>query len=144
MTVHKTCHHLTILMNNITITIFTGFNVTIIWNIIFLRLNPLFRFSHFFTCQDIHVFGHHLGIEMTQIPIRICFCFHKMIAWESTRAMKAFFSTCQLFTCCFVNMTGHQLLINVFGIPIRRLTGFYKTITRNIFLPMCSLLRITN
>ena len=94
MTVYETCHHLAILMNNITFTIFTGFNVTIIWNIIFLRLNPLFRLSHFFTCQDIHMFGYHLSIEVTQISIRVCFCFHKMIAWESTRAMKAFFSTC--------------------------------------------------
>ena len=42
MTIYKTCHHLTILVNNITITIFTGFNVTIIWNIIFLRLDALF------------------------------------------------------------------------------------------------------
>ena len=49
MTVHETRHHLTILMNNIPLTIFTGFNVTIVWNIIFLRLNPLFRLSHFFT-----------------------------------------------------------------------------------------------
>ena len=94
MTVHKTCHHLTILMNNITLTIFTRFNVTIIWNIIFLRFNPLFRLSYFFACQNIHVFRHHLSIEMTQVPIRIRLSFHKMIAWESTRAMKAFFSTC--------------------------------------------------
>ena len=94
MTVYKTRHHLTILMNNVTLTIFTGFNVTIVWNIIFLRLNPLFRFSNFFTCQDIHVFGHHLSIEMTQVPIRIRLSFHKMIAWENTRAMKPFFSAC--------------------------------------------------
>ena len=50
MTIYETRHHLTILVNNITITIFTGFNVTVIWNIVFLRLNPLFRLSHFFAC----------------------------------------------------------------------------------------------
>ena len=33
------------------------------------------------------------------------------------------------------------MLINVFRIAIRRLTGFYKTITWNIFLTFCSLVR---
>ena len=41
-------------------------------------------------------------------------------------------------------MTRHQLLIDMFGIPIRRLTRFYETVTRNVFLTMCSLLRIAN
>ena len=41
-------------------------------------------------------------------------------------------------------MTGHELFIDMFGIPIRRLTGFYITVTRNIFLPMSTLLRIAN
>ena len=41
-------------------------------------------------------------------------------------------------------MTGHELSIDMFCIPIRRLTCFYITVTRNIFLPMCSLLRIAN
>ena len=41
-------------------------------------------------------------------------------------------------------MTSHQLFIDMFCIPIRCFTGFYITVTRNIFLPMCSLLRITN
>ena len=50
MTIYKTCYHLTILVNDITITIFTRFNVTIVWNIIFLRLDALFRLSHFFAC----------------------------------------------------------------------------------------------
>ena len=90
------------------------------------------------------MFGHHLSIEVTQVPIRIRLSFHKMIARENTRPMKAFFSSRQLFTCCLVNMTGHQLLIDMFCIPIRRLTCFYITVTRNIFLPMSTLLRIAN
>ena len=93
MTVYETCHHLTVLVNNITITIFTGFNVTVIWNIVFLRLNPLFRLSYFFTCQNIHMLGHHLCIEVTQITIRVCLGFYKMITWENTSSMKTFFSS---------------------------------------------------
>ena len=41
-------------------------------------------------------------------------------------------------------MTGHQLFIDMFRISIRRFTSFHKTITWNIFLPMCSLLRVAN
>ena len=90
------------------------------------------------------MFSHHLSIEMTQVPIRIRLSLHKMIAWESTRAMKSFFSSRQLFTCCLVNMTGHQLFINMFRIAIRCFTSFYKTIAWNVFFTMSTLLRIAN
>ena len=41
-------------------------------------------------------------------------------------------------------MTSHELFIDMFRIPIRRFTSFHKTVPWNIFLPMCSLLRIAN